>query len=289
MSGQLSAWLFSDRGLYRPGDTFNIGMIVRTLDWQRSLEGVPLQVDIVDPRGLRVDRRSVRLGKEGFEELSYATSEASPTGVWTVSLSLVRHSNQVERIGSTTVQVKEFLPDRMKASAHLSTELSEGWVKPTALSARFNLQNLFGTPAAARRVEASLTLTPAFPAFRRYPDFQFYDPKRAKEGYSEALGTQTTNDQGDAEFALDLGKYANASYRLLFVARGFEAEGGRSVSAEVSSLVSSRDYLIGVKADGDLDAIRGEAKRMLRLIAIDPAAKQTAVDGLTLVLLERRY
>lgn len=289
VSGQLSAWLFSDRGLYRPGDTFNIGMIVRTLDWQRSLEGVPLQVDIVDPRGLRVDRRRVQLGKEGFEELSYATTEASPTGAWTVSLSLVRDSNRVERIGSTTVQVKEFLPDRMKASAHLSTEVSEGWVKPEALSARFNLQNLFGTPAAGRRVEATLTLSPAFPAFRSYPDFQFYDPQRAKDGYSEALGAQTTDDKGDAEFVLDLGKYANASYRLLFVARGFEADGGRSVSAETSSLVSSRDYLIGAKADGDLDAIRGNAKRMLRLIAIDPAAKPTAVDGLKLVLLERRY
>ncbi|PKM08250.1 MAG: alpha-2-macroglobulin [Gammaproteobacteria bacterium HGW-Gammaproteobacteria-4] len=289
MSGQLSAWLFSDRGLYRPGDTFNIGMIVRTLDWQRSLEGVPLQVDIVDPRGLRVDRRRVQLGKEGFEELGYTTQEASPTGAWTVSLSLVRHSNQVERIGSVTVQVKEFLPDRMKASAHLSSEASEGWVKPDALSARFSLQNLFGTPATARRVQATLTLNPAFPSFRSYPDFQFYDPQRAKDGYTEALGEQTTNDKGEAEFALDLSKYANASYRLLFVARGFEAEGGRSVSAEVSSLVSSRDYLIGVKADGDLDAIRGDARRVVRLIAIDPGARQTAVDGLKTVLLERRY
>lgn len=288
-SGQLSAWLFSDRGLYRPGDTFHIGMIVRTLDWQRSLDGVPLQVDIIDPRGLRVDRRRLQLGKEGFEEHSYATSEASPTGAWTVSLSLVRDGDRVERIGSTTVQVKEFLPDRMKASAHLSREGGEGWVKPDALSARFNLQNLFGTPASGRRVEATLTLTPAFPAFRGYPDFHFYDPQRAKEGYSEALGEQTTDAQGDAAFALDLNKYANTSYRLLFVARGFEAEGGRSVSAEVSSLVSSRDYLIGVKADGDLDAIRGNAKRMLRLIAIDPGAKQTAVDGLKMVLLERRY
>jgi len=289
VSGQLSAWLFSDRGLYRPGDSFHIGMIVRTLDWQRSLEGVPLQVDIVDPRGLRVDRRNVQLGKEGFEELSYSTGEASPTGAWTVTLSLVRDSNRVERIGSTTVQVKEFLPDRMKASAHLSTEAGEGWVKPDALRARFNLQNLFGTPATARRVEATLTLSPAYPAFRSYPDFHFYDPQRAKDGYSEALGEQTTDAQGDAEFALDLGKYANATYRLLFAARGFEAEGGRSVSAEASSLVSSRDYLIGVKADGDLDAIRGAGKRVVRLIAIDPAAKPTAVGALKMVLLERRY
>ncbi len=35
-AGELSAYLFSDRGIYRPGDLFHIGMIVRTASWARS-------------------------------------------------------------------------------------------------------------------------------------------------------------------------------------------------------------------------------------------------------------
>lgn len=50
--GQLSAYLFSDRGLYRPGDPFHIGLIVRAASWARSPAGVPLQAEIVDPRGI---------------------------------------------------------------------------------------------------------------------------------------------------------------------------------------------------------------------------------------------
>ena len=35
------AYLFSDRGIYRPGETAHLGMIVRTADWKASLAGLP--------------------------------------------------------------------------------------------------------------------------------------------------------------------------------------------------------------------------------------------------------
>lgn len=288
-AGQLSAYLFSDRGLYRPGDTFHIGMIVRAADWSRDLSGVPLQADILDARGLSVDRRTVRLGEAGFEELSFTTQETSPTGSWTVNLSLIDQYNNPQLIGSTTVQVKEFLPDRMKATAHLSQEVVEGWIKPDNLSARVSLQNLFGTPAQDRRVEAVLTLSPVLPVFRSWPEHVFYDPQKAKEGYSEPLGEQVTNAEGIAEFPLDLAKYGTASYRLHFLAKGYEAEGGRSVAAETASLVSSLDYLVGVKVVDNLDYVARGAERSVNLIAIDNTAKRIGVDGLKAVLVERRY
>lgn len=288
-AGQLSAYLFSDRGLYRPGDTFHIGMIVRAADWTRDLSGVPLQADILDARGLSVDKPTVRLGEAGFEELAFTTQETSPTGSWTVNLSLIDQYDNPQLIGSTTVQIKEFLPDRMKATAHLSQEVVEGWVKPDNLSARVSLQNLFGTPAQERRVEATLTLSPVLPVFRSWPDHVFHDPQKAKEGYSEPLGEQVTNTEGIAEFPLDLAKYGTASYRLHFLAKGYEAEGGRSVAAETSSLVSSLDYLVGVKVVDNLDYVARGAERQVNLIAIDSTAKRTAVDGLRAVLVERRY
>ena len=60
-----------------------------------------------------------------------------------------------------------------------------------------SLQNLFGTPAQNRRVTARLTLSPAFPAFRAYPDFQFFDPQAAREGFAEPLADATTDEQGE--------------------------------------------------------------------------------------------
>jgi uncharacterized protein YfaS (alpha-2-macroglobulin family) len=288
-AGQLSAHLFSDRGLYRPGDTFHIGMIVRAADWAKPLVGVPLEVEITDPRGLSVQRSKLKLGELGFEELSYTPQETAPTGTWTINLSLVKKDGENQSIGSTTVQVKEFLPDRMKATATLSQPVTEGWVKPDDLSARVTLQNLFGTPAQNRRVEATLTLSPVFPAFRNYPDYRFFDPQHAKEGYSEPLGDKRTDANGEVVYPLDLKKYGSATYRLDFLAKGYEAEGGRSVAAETVSMVSSLDFLVGTKVDGDLDYISRGAKRIVNVLAIDPLANKTAVSGLKAALVERRF
>ncbi len=287
--GELTAHLFSDRGLYRPGDTFHIGMIVRTADFSRPLDALPLQVDITDPNGLRVASRLLTLGAQGFEETSHATGESSPTGTYSINLSLVKRPGETRTIGSTTVEVKEFLPDRMKASASLSRSTNEGWIKPDGLGARVSLQNLFGTPAQDRRVQAKLTLSPVFPAFPSHPGYRFFDPRHAREPVTEDLGEQKTGADGEALFPLELERFANATYRLHFLARGFEAEGGRSVAAEVASMVSPLDHMVGAKADGDLEYVERAAERSAEFIAIDPDARRTGVAGLTAALVERRF
>jgi len=287
--GQLSGYLFSDRGIYRPGDTFHIGLIVRAASWTRSVAGIPLQAEIVDPRGVTARRVPLSMDEAGFGELAYAPAEAAPTGTWTVNLYIVKDGRPGAQIGSTTVQVKEFLPDRMKVAAKLSPQLPEGWVKPDQLKALVDAQNLFGTPAAGRRVEGALTLRPAWPAFHSWPDYHFYDVRRAKEGYEETLEDARTDDQGHAEFALDLKKYADATYQLYFLAKVHEAEGGRSVAAAAQTLVSANDWLVGYKAADGLDYVSRGATRAVRLVAVDPRARSIALDGLRAQLVERRY
>ena len=288
-AGRLSAYLFSDRGIYRPGDTFHVGVVVRAADWTKPLDGIPLVATITDARGSVVEQRKLRLDTAGFLAVDHTTQESAPTGTWNVNVYIVKDGKADVQIGSTSVQIKEFLPDRMKADAKLSQSAPDGWVKPENLKALFTLQNLFGTPAQDRRVEATLTLSPSVPSFRGYPDYRFFDPQRAKEGYSDALGERKTNEKGEAEFPLDLTKYVGASYQLRFFAKGYEAEGGRSVAAETRQLISSLDYLIGAKTDGALDFVQRGAKRSVNLIAIDPNAKKTAVDELKLAVIERRY
>lgn len=287
--GQLSAYLFSDRGIYRPGDLFHIGMIVRAASWTRNVAGVPLRAEIVDPRGVTVKQMPVNMDTSGFAELAYTPAETAPTGTWTVNLYIVRADTSGAQIGSTTVQVKEFLPDRMKVSAKLSQQVPEGWVKPDGLKGLVDAQNLFGTPAADRRVEAALTLRPAWPAFRSWPDYHFYDVRRAKEGYEETLQDGKTDAKGHAEFDLDLKKYANATYQLYFLAKAHEADGGRSVAAAAQTLVSSNDWLVGYRAQDNLSYVSRNTPRAVHLVAIDPQAKAMALQGLHARLIERRY
>lgn len=286
---KLQGYLFSDRGLYQPGEEFKVGMIVRTPDWTTQLAGIPLEMTISDARGLTVKRERIKLPESGFVETAYATQDTSPTGTWNVNLYIVKDDHAAGLIGTTSVKVQEFQPDRMKMSAHFSAESTEGWVSPEDLKARVSLENLFGTPAANRKVRAAMTLYPSYPSFPSYKDYSFYDPQRAKQGFEDRLSDAQTDDKGEAEFDLRLQRFTRATYRVLFTAQGFEAEGGRSVAAERAVLVSSMPYLVGFKPDGDLRYVNKDAQRAVQLIAIDPKAKKTRADGLKLVHIARKY
>lgn len=288
-SGKLSAYLFSDRGIYRPGEEIRVAMIVKATDWTRKLAGIPLEAELLDARGLAVKRERIKLSAAGFEEFRHTTQDTAPTGDYSLNLYIVKDGRPDSQIGSLVVKVQEFQPDRLKMTARLSSETIEGWVSPAELKARVNLQNLFGTPAENRRVTASLTLSPAYPSFPSFRDYTFYDPQRAKEGITEKLKDGKTNDKGETDFELNLSRFAKATYRLHVLAQGFEADGGRGVTAETAQLVSNLPYLVGYKADGDLGYISRGADRKLDLIAIDAQAKRTAADKLTLVRIERRF
>jgi alpha-2-macroglobulin len=289
---QISAYLFSDRGIYRPGDTFHIGMIVKTANWQSNFAGLPIEVEVLDARGLTIKREKIKLAADGFVELTQVTESTAPTGTYHVNVYLVRDGKTGAQIGSTAIKVQEFQPDTMKVAAHFSSTadaLNQGWVHPKDLHALVAVQNLFGTPAEARQVRAQLTLSPAYPAFTGFAEYKFYDPKRAKEGYNETLSALATNAKGEAEFDLQLQKYAQATYRVHLLAQAFEPQGGRSVAAEAAVLVSDMDYLLGYQADGALDFVARGSKRVVSLIALDNQAHKTAVAGLTMQWVERKF
>ncbi|HEY8926117.1 MAG TPA: MG2 domain-containing protein, partial [Polyangia bacterium] len=285
----LTAYLFSDRGIYRPGDEIRVGIIVKNKDWSARIGGVPLEVIVTDARGLPVKDQKLKLSASGFEEIRHTTPEIAPVGTYAVNLYVVKDGHPSDLLGSTTVQVREFLPDRMKIRATLSEENPDGWVAPGDLKARVTLANLFGTPATNRKVRAKMTLSPWLPSFGRWRDYRFFDPLRPKEGVNETLADATTNDEGVAELDLGLKRFATSTYRLSVVAEGFESEGGRGVVAEVSAVVSPLPHLVGYKADGELSYMSRGSERHLELVAIGPNGKRVKVDGLRVVTFERKY
>lgn len=286
---RLDAYLFSDRGIYRPGDEFHIGIIVKSANWTRALAGIPLEASIMDSRGLEVKRQKISLTASGFEEVKYQTEDTSPTGKYTTNLYIVKDNKRGTLLGTASVRVEEFLPDRLKITTKLSQERKEGWVSPAGLKGLVNLMNLYGTPAVNHRIAAEVTLAPASLSFKQYQDYTFFDPAKAEKSFIEPLPDAVTNEKGDAEIDLNLGRYDKATYRLTFAAEGYELEGGRSVGSTSTVLVSPLSYLVGYKPDGDLTYIHKGSGRTVELIAIDPSLKKIGVKGLKAQIIEERY
>lgn len=302
LPNQIQAYLFSDRGMYRPGDTIHVGIVAKQSSWGQKLNDVPVEVEVIDARGLVSRREIIKLGAGGIAEFSHSTQESSPTGNYTINLNMARETGTTNpmasetpplNLGSVVVKVQEFMPDRMKVAAKLSTPNSatqpdEGWVHPLALTANVNVQNLFGAPAQKRRVATLIKLSPAYPAFKSFPDYIFVDPKRAKERFEENLADAETDDTGNANVPLGLQRFNQATYQLHVLMKALEPEGGRSVSAEINALVSDRPYLIGYKTVDDLYYVNRNTKREISLLAIDPNAKTIVANNLKLIRLENK-
>jgi uncharacterized protein YfaS (alpha-2-macroglobulin family) len=291
--GRLSAYLFSDRGLYRPGDSVNIGSVVRAEDWNIPIAGIPATASIYDARGQLFKSTYFTIDESGFDELSFATTPDAPTGNWVVYLHVAQNYEDKKKagilLGSVSVSIKEFEPDRMKAELKLTPSRVKGWVKPTELSAALKVENLFGTPAQNRRVTSSLILSPAAFYFKEYQGYYFYDGYSSKERFDIDLEESKTDENGIAVLNLLLEEYEKASYQMAVVAEAFEAGAGRSVTSAASALISPNNYLVGAKADGDLGYIKKDGDRKLNFIAINQNLTQIELGNLSVEIVEQKY
>ncbi|STX51507.1 Alpha-2-macroglobulin [Legionella busanensis] len=288
----LSAYLFSDRGIYRPGDLAHIGLIIKKAYAQTQLPGLPLEAVIIDPRGTTVYDQKFTLDKIGFFNFDFKTNATSPTGQYSVYLYTIKDKHKEAVLGSASFKVAEFQPDRMRIKTKLSPSNQSGWVSPEYINAHINLWNLYGAPAENRRVSGKILLTPQRVEFEKYPSYIFvdplFDPKKPAKVYTETLPDTQTNDKGEAQFNLNLNRFEQSTYQLTFFAEGFEAEGGRNVTAQIKTLVSPLPYFVGYKPDGDLTYIKQHSTRNLNLIAINPELNTQAVNNLKVQLLSLR-
>lgn len=287
----LNAFIFSDRGIYRPRDTAHVGFVVKQAYSQAQPAGLPLQANITDPRGITVRDQKITLDETGYFTIDFQTTPTSPTGQYTVNLFIVKDNHPSSLLGSNTFQVAEFLPDRMHISANLLPEQREGWISPLGLKAKVNLMNLYGAPAADRKISARILLTPQAVKFNQFSQYTFIDPlldpKKSSKVFTEILTDAKTNSDGQAEFSLNLERFDKATYQLTFFAEGFEAEGGRSVATKTTALVSPLAYLVGYKSDGDLKYIKQNSERNIHFIAINMQLKQQALTQLKMQLLQQ--
>ena len=293
---RLKAALYTDRGLYRPGETVQLFGVVRRGDLV-TVPGAPVELRITDARGDDTFRKRTTLPADGLVDWRFSTLSDSPTGRYRADIFLVDDESR-RSLGGTAFSVEDYRPDRMRIHASImrgpdQTNPERSWMRPGVHFAEVNLENLFGTPAQGRLVRGQLELKPMSPAFPEYPDVVFTDPFRDPETTPRPVTLQLdqteTGADGTARLEFDLGQYVNGIYWLVLTVEGFEAGGGRSVRAQAGTLLSPAETLVGYKADGDLGFIALNTKRSVRFLAIGRDLAPAALDDLRAVLYQRRY
>ncbi|WP_035603023.1 MG2 domain-containing protein [Haloferula sp. BvORR071] len=289
----VEGFLFTERGIYRPGDTVNTGALVRRRDWEPVLEGLPVRLQIFDSQGRQIGEQRQRMPYDGFFEAKFEIPETAPLGNCEITAHVLDGDDkEMFRLGRTMVKLEEFQPDRSKVNTSIEPAPPAGWMKPEAAVAKAAVASLFGDAAAERQVGMHLDLSPSDFSFPEWKDYTFHDrsaeTSASRAGRTIDLGMAKTDDSGIAEFKLPLETLKDASYRLVINTEAFEREGGRSVRHTFSELVSPWNEVLGWKADGDLDYIGKDSGRGVRVVAIDRALKSVALPKLHRRLIEIR-
>ena len=289
----VNAYVFSERGLFRPGEVLRFGMILRRGDWTALPSDMPLFAELVDPSERTVFRRMVAAGPDGMAEISWTAPENAPAGRYRLDVRTPDGRGMDVVLGSASVRVEEFRPDTMDLSLSLSPEPGKGWIRASSASASVMLRNLFGSPAAGRRVRGQLSVRSVALSFPGYEDFTFHDAMPYKGSpLTLELGEVVTDAQGHALLSLPLDKLRGGTLHCRLLAEGFEGGGGRAVTEEKDFLMSPLGCILGFRpsgAGGNLDFIPEGSEAVLDFVALGPDLAPVNPGKLVFQVSARRY
>jgi len=160
----MRAYIYTDRGVYRPGDPVQLCLIARNREGGFP-DNHPVPVEIFNPRNQKVFARTLREAKDGFYHLEFRTSPTDPTGNWRVEMTVgsrvFQHVLKIETVAPYTLKV------RIAADQKI---LGPG---DRILSATVQASYLFGNPASGLEAEVTGTMAKQPLAPAKYPEFVF--------------------------------------------------------------------------------------------------------------------
>lgn len=290
-AGDIVPFVFSQRGLYRPGDIFHFGCLIRKGDFSLPPGNLPFYAELLDPRGVRIWGKTFEAGNNGLAELSWQSQESSLSGRYTLNL---KNGKNGDVLGSTSVRLESFQPDTLKLK--IEVPVSRGWLVTdgsAAVSSTVCLRNLYGTPAAAHKVKGKVQTSPAVFRFKGFEDWVFTDPAPfLGNGSLRELGPAETDAGGSAAIILPADLFGLSSARVAVLAEGYDKAGGRATGGSMTFLASPVRQILGYRKTGsltNLDFIAKNEKAALEFLSVDSSLDRVPWPDLRFSILRRNY
>ena len=244
LSKGLKGFIYGERGVWRPGDTLHVTMILADKA-ERLPEGHPATLELYTPEG-QFYTRMVSTGQDGFYTFPIATSPDDPTGWW----------NAYVKVGGSafhkSLHIETVKPNRLKVNLELPGDILQGGARNTA---RVTSSWLTGVPASGLRASATMTLSKAPATFKGFDGYTFRNPASSFENSEYPLFETTLDGNGFAETAFDLpaAKDAPGLLQAFIVTSVLESGGDESFTTQTIPYSPFPAY-VGVKLpEGELE------------------------------------
>ncbi len=254
------AFVFTERGIVRPGETFLAAAFIRSeqdLVSDSSLSsgamgkpvsggpnGVPRTISLISPDGKQIVSEKAKLDEMGFLSQMIRIPDTAVSGVYTVRVDGATQKS--EPIGETTIRVGAYVPDRIRTRVeHAALPAGPAAVKEP-IKAVLSADYYFGTPVPSASGRISLDCTPSGKRPDHWKDWTVGDASRFNfDDY------ETTAAVENGKTNLSLPSFASRGVTFdpvrVVIQASVQEPGGRAVTGSDNFTFYPSDWFIGLK------------------------------------------
>lgn len=273
-AGAVDAFLYTERGIYRPGETVELTTLLRDRE-AMALPGRRLTIRVKRPDGKEHQRFELSDTGGGAGHLSITLPISANRGQWEAAA----HADpEGPAIGSVRFQVQDFVPQRLEVAIDKRpSRLSPGETLTLDVNARF----LYGAPGAALAGEATLTLEPDPAPFPRHKGFRWGVAADSFDVEPVELAVEETDASGKTQVTGTVPAQVPGTQPLradIYVA--IREPGGRATAEHVYVPVPVTPVSIGIRPQFD-DAVPEGARAGFEVMVVDADGNPVAAKGLS--------
>lgn len=282
-SGPVDAFLFTERGVYRPGETVHLTALIRDTQAKAAFDRDGT-LTIRRPDGTEFSESRVSPRNEaGALIRQILLPKAAARGRWTAELSL----DGLDTVGSVRFAVEDFIPEQLRLDLRADeTPVRLGTPRPLTVAADF----LYGAKGRGLDAEAEARVSVDPNPFPQWDDYGFGD---AVETYREQflfIGQGATSEDGLFQTSIDLAgdEFRSSSPLRLFVTAGVAEPSGRYVRDSLFLPLRSEPVYVGFDPAFDGGYAKRNTPANIALISVDAMGERITANG-TISLIREDY
>jgi uncharacterized protein YfaS (alpha-2-macroglobulin family) len=278
--GPLDAYVWLDRGIYRPGETAQVMALLR--DNAGKPADIPVHVIVKRPNGQVYQDTTPARAAGASIHLPVALSTGAPAGTWTIE---VKAEPGQPPIGQASFRVDAFVPDRMAVElAPPAGPIVPGTPYALPVTARF----LYGAPAAGLTGQGQMRLVidpapfPALAGYRIGLQNETYAPDASD------LKVPDTDEHGHTTVNVAIPRAPDTTHALkASITIGVNDPSGHASLASTEIPLRPAGNLIGIKPGFVGSAVDAGTEAAFDVAAVSPTGARTAIKAKLRLVRER--
>lgn len=263
------AFVFLDRGIYRPGERAHVRLLVRDAALGTPAP-FPVVVRVSVPGGRLLREQQVMLDAAGTAGLDVDLPDFTPTGRYSVDVAVPGGDTS---LGHAGFAVEDFVPPQTVAEIRNLPPLARGG---ETLRPRVEARHLFGRAASGLAVSATVEYRSAPFAPEGWKEYQFGDADKPAFLSRASLGKAVLDDDGRATFeALPLAAWRPPAALTAVIETTVVETSGRTVSAFASCPVHLYPFYVGLRRDWAGSVVAADHAQSVAVALVTPEGAGT--------------